>query len=317
MRRSAAIEDLTDRYQRIELELADAAEMATLFGDDDSTADELADQITRLERELTALEERGLFRSPEDVRPAILQVHAGAGGVDSCDWTEMLYRLYTRYVERQGLKYRVLSIQPDDVAGLKDATIEVTGTNAYGLLKSEHGVHRLVRASPFDASGKRHTSFAAVSVLPEVEDVEVELNLDEVRVDTFRAGGHGGQNVNKISSAVRLTHEPTGIVVVCQNERSQIQNKQNAFKILRARLFERARQEKEAERRKLEASKTDIAWGHQIRSYVLFPYQLVKDHRTDVETHNVEGILAGEIESFVLAWLKARATADRLPQPEG
>jgi len=311
MRRSAAIEDVTNRHQHLERELSEAAEMASVFADDDSTLSELAEQLARLDRELTALEERGLFRSPEDTRPAILQVHAGAGGVDSCDWAEMLLRMYTRYVEMQDLKHRILSLQQDDVAGIKDASIEVFGTNAYGLLKSEHGVHRLVRASPFDASGKRHTSFAAVSVLPEVEDVEVELNPDEVRVDTFRAGGHGGQNVNKISSAVRLTHEPTGIVVVCQNERSQVQNKQNAFKILRARLYERARQEQEAERRKLEAGKTDIAWGHQIRSYVLFPYQLVKDHRTDVESHNVETVLAGEIEPFVLAWLKAQATAGR------
>jgi len=303
MRRIAQLRDLIDRVERLERELADSRELEELFRDDDAAARELDGHSARIETALQVLEEAGMFSSAEDARGAIVTVHPGAGGTESCDWAEMLYRMLRRYIEKRGFGCRVLDLQPNEEAGIKDAALEVAGTNAYGLLKSESGVHRLVRTSPFDASGRRHTSFAAVSVYPEVEEVEVEIDPNDLKVDTFRAGGHGGQNVNKVSSAVRMTHIPSGITVTCQNERSQFQNKQNALKILRARLFDRLQLERDAERRRIDAEKTDIAWGHQIRSYVLFPYQLVKDHRTGVETHDVDGVLDGAIEPFVHAFL--------------
>ena len=317
MRRIAAHQDVIERFERLEQDIADAGELAALFGDDRSAATELEESVARIEKELRLLEELGMFDSPEDARPAILSIHPGAGGTESCDWADMLYRMHTRYIENQGLKSRVLDFQAGDIVGLKDVTIEVTGTNAYGLLKSEAGVHRLVRTSPFDANQRRHTSFAAVSVLPEVDDIEVEINPADLRIDTFRAGGHGGQNVNKISSAVRITHVPTRVVVVCQNERSQLQNKQNAFKVLRARLHDHYRQAQDRQRHEIEQAKTDIAWGHQIRSYVFFPYQLVKDHRTGLETHDVEAVMNGEITQFVHAYLKQTSAANTLPGNAG
>jgi peptide chain release factor 2 len=268
---------------------------------------ELQEHLKKIEQDLVALEERALFNSPEDNRGAILSIHPGAGGTESCDWAEMLLRLYLRYIENQGLSYKILDLQPNEEAGIKDATLEVTGPYAFGLLKSEMGVHRLVRISPFDANQRRHTSFTAVSVLPTVEEIEVEINPSELKIDTFRAGGHGGQNVNKVSSAVRITHLPTGIVVSCQNERSQFQNKQNALKVLRSRLYDYYRKQQEAELEKFAEGKTEIAWGHQIRSYILFPYQLVKDHRTGYETRDVEAVLAGHIEGFVHAYLTQKS----------
>jgi len=304
MRRIAELNDMLGRVDRLAGELKDTTEMLELFEESDESArKELAGQIEAMGHELEALEERAMFRSQEDSRAAIVSIHPGAGGTESCDWAEMLYRMLTRYIELQGLKCEVLDLQPNDEAGIKEATLEVSGTYAYGLLKSEIGVHRLVRVSPFDANKRRHTSFAAVSVYPEVEDIEVEINPSDLKFDTFRAGGHGGQNVNKVSSAVRITHIPTNIVVVCQNERSQFQNKTNALKILRSRLYDLHKREQDEKREKLEAAKTEIAWGHQIRSYVFFPYQQVKDHRTDYTSHDLVGIMDGHIDAFVHSFL--------------
>lgn len=311
MRRITELNDILSRIERLGTDICDAREMYDLFGDgaDPAALAELRTHVDAVVRDLDALEERAMFNSPEDSRGAIVSIHPGAGGTESCDWAQMLFRLYTRYIELAGLKYAILDYQPNEEAGLKDATLEVTGTYAFGLLKSEAGVHRLVRVSPFDATGRRHTSFAAVSVLPEVDEIEVVINPSDLKIDTFRAGGHGGQNVNKVSSAVRITHVPTNIIVVCQNERSQLQNKTNALKILRSRLYEFERRKRDATLDKIEAAKTEIAWGHQIRSYVLFPYQLVKDHRTDHETHDVDAVLDGRIEPFVHAFLTRPASS--------
>jgi peptide chain release factor 2 len=311
MRRLAELNDTLGRLDKLAGEIKDMTEMVGLFDESDEAArKEMAAQIEAMGRELEALEERAMFRSEEDSRAAIVSIHPGAGGTESCDWAEMLYRMLTRYIELQGLKYEVLDLQPNDEAGIKDATLEVSGTYAYGLLKSEIGVHRLVRVSPFDANKRRHTSFAAVSVFPEVDEIEVEINPSDLKFDAFRAGGHGGQNVNKVSSAVRITHIPTGIVVVCQNERSQFQNKTNALKILRSRLYDYHKREQDEKREKMEAAKTEIAWGHQIRSYVFFPYQQVKDHRTDFTTHDLAGVMDGHIESFVHAYLTRPEAAE-------
>jgi len=310
MRRIAALNDMLARVDRLAVEIKDTTEMVELFDESDESArKELTGQVEAMGRELEALEERAMFRSQEDSRGAIVSVHPGAGGTESCDWAEMLYRMLTRYIELQDLKYEVLDLQPNDEAGIKGATLEVSGTYAYGLMKSEIGVHRLVRVSPFDANKRRHTSFAAVSVYPEVEDIEVEINPSDLKFDTFRAGGHGGQNVNKVSSAVRITHIPTNIVVVCQNERSQFQNKTNALKILRSRLYDLRKREQDEKREQLEASKTEIAWGHQIRSYVFFPYQQVKDHRTEYTSHDLAGVMDGHIEGFVHAYLTRPETS--------
>ncbi len=316
LRRIAVISDVINRVERLQTEIKETQELQELFSTDEKVLEELQDHLKRINQEFGELEKMALFRAPEDNRAAIFSIHPGAGGTESCDWAEMLLRLYTRYFERKGLSYEILDLQPNEEAGIKDVTMEVTGAYAYGLLKSEMGVHRLVRISPFDANRRRHTSFAAVSVLPEVEEIEVALNPNELKIETFRAGGHGGQNVNKVSSAVRITHLPTGIVVTCQNERSQFQNKQNALKVLRSRLYEYYKKEQEAKLEKFDAAKTDIAWGYQIRSYVLFPYQLVKDHRTGVETHDVNKVLEGDIDEFVHAFLTMPKSKGNKGEPE-
>lgn len=303
------IEKIIETLEHLEKEIGEADELYEMFAGDPQSEKDLSRTLDKAEQELRDLEISLVLSDPNDSKMAIMTIHPGAGGVESCDWAEMLYRMYLRYFERKGYKANVLDFQPDDVAGIKDATIEVSGEFAYGMLKGESGIHRLVRVSPFDAAKRRHTSFVSVFVMPEIEDVEVSISPDDLRIDTYRAGGHGGQNVNKLSTAIRITHIPTGIVVQCQNERSQHQNKENAMKVLRARVYAYEQEKANKEREKLEDAKTEIAWGHQIRSYVLFPYQMIKDHRTEHEQHNVDAVLDGDIEEFLNATLLWQASA--------
>jgi len=250
------------------------------------------------------METRRMLSGPDDGRPAIVQINAGAGGTEAQDWAEMLFRMYTRWAEVKGFSVDVVDAQPGDEAGLKSVTLVVTGQYAYGLLKAEVGVHRLIRISPFDAGKRRHTSFASLFVTPEVEDdTDIEVNESDLRIDTFRASGAGGQHVNKTDSAVRITHLPTGIVVTCSNEKSQHRNKSIAVKILKSRLYERKREEEMAKMEEMHKQKKDIAWGSQIRTYTLQPYRLVKDHRTGVEAGNVDAVLDGELDAFIESYL--------------
>jgi peptide chain release factor 2 len=254
----------------------------------------------------------GLLSRPEDMKNCFFSIHAGAGGTESCDWASMLLRMYTRYFEMNKFKFHELDITPGEEAGIRSITLRVGGPFAFGKLSCETGVHRLVRISPFDANKRRHTSFAAVDCVPEFEDdIDVEIDDDDIRIDFYRASGAGGQHVNKTSSAVRITHEPTGIVVQCQNERSQHKNKAQAMKMLQAKLYMLEQQKRDAEVAKLYGQKGEIAWGNQIRSYVLQPYQMVKDHRTDFQTGNVDAVLDGEIDGFIESYLRHRAKSSR------
>ncbi len=258
-----------------------------------------------LAKGISDLELKKMLGGEDDARPAIISIHPGAGGTESQDWAQMLLRMYLYWLNKKGFKYEMLDEQPGEEAGIKGATIEVTGDHPYGYLKSENGVHRLVRISPYDANARRHTSFAAVNVYPEVEDIEFELKEDDIKVDTFRAGGAGGQHINKTDSAVRMTHLPTGIVVACQSERSQHKNRASALKLLKARVYQKMKDDEEAKQKAKQASKLKIEWGSQIRSYVLQPYQLVKDARTDYETSDAQGVLNGNLDGFVNAYLLA------------
>jgi peptide chain release factor 2 len=297
-------------YESMSQRVSDARvlwDLASSEGDD-AVAQEAVTEVEAIEAELTSLEVRALLGGEFDDHPAILEVHAGEGGTDSQDWAEMLFRMYQRWAERGRFKIQLVDLMPGEEAGIKGATLTVEGRYAYGLLAAERGVHRLVRISPFDSAKRRHTSFASVDVTPEVEeDVDVEIDPDDLRVDTYRSSGAGGQHVNVTDSAVRITHVPTGIVVSCQNERSQMQNRQVAMRILKSRLLLRAREEREAEMAALRGEKRDIGFGSQIRSYVLHPYQMVKDHRTALETGNVQAVLDGDIQAFIEAELRRKA----------
>lgn len=273
---------------------------------DESVYPEVAAALTALERDMEHLELTLMLSGEYDANNAILTLHAGAGGTEAQDWAQMLLRMYVRWAEKNNYKLETMDFLAGDEAGVKSVTIMVAGTNAYGYLKSEKGVHRLVRISPFDTSGRRHTSFAAVDVMPEIDDsVQIDINPADLRVDTFRAGGAGGQHINKTDSAVRMTHLPTGIVVQCQSERSQIQNREQCMRLLRARLFELERQKQADKKAELGGEYQAIEWGSQIRSYVFHPYNLVKDHRTAAETGNVQAVMDGEIELFIEAYLKS------------
>ncbi|MGD2094489.1 MAG: peptide chain release factor 2 [Phycisphaerales bacterium] len=296
-----------EEMQREVKDLRDLFELAAAESDEDELA-QLQDDLNELVKRCGQIELAGLLSRSEDMKNCFFSIHAGAGGTESCDWASMLLRMYTRYFEAHKYKFQELDITPGEEAGIRSITLRVCGPFAFGKLSCETGVHRLVRISPFDSNKRRHTSFAAVDCIPEFEDdIDVELNEDDLRIDFYRASGAGGQHVNKTSSAVRITHEPTGIVVQCQNERSQHKNRAQAMKVLKARLYMLEQQKRDAELAKLYGNKGEIAWGNQIRSYVMQPYQMVKDHRTDFQVGNVEGVLDGEINEFIESYLRHRA----------
>jgi peptide chain release factor 2 len=307
-KKASALKGLVDKWEAFSKEVDDLSDLVELAEEaqDDEVSAEISASLEKIAGEIEALELESMLAGPDDPKDAILAIHPGAGGTESQDWAEMLLRMYTRWAERRGYGVQVMDLQAGDEAGLKSATIEVTGPYAYGYLKAEVGVHRLVRISPFDANHRRHTSFASVFVYAEAgEDLEIELNESDLRVDTYRASGAGGQHVNKTDSAVRITHIPTNIVVQCQTERSQHRNRENAFKYLRARLHAHYMEEERKKMEEIEKGKKDIAWGSQIRSYVLQPYTLVKDHRTGIDTGNVDSVLDGDIDVFIEGFLRA------------
>ncbi|TAK27870.1 MAG: peptide chain release factor 2 [Chloroflexota bacterium] len=308
MRRLTRLKEQIGTWSDLAQEVSELLELAELVGAeaDETLSREVESRTEEVAQRVDGLEFELILSGDYDAKNAILSVHAGAGGTESQDWAEMLLRMYLRWAEAHRYKVSVLDSSPGEEAGIKSATLEITGSHAYGYLKAEKGVHRLVRLSPFDAAHRRHTSFALVEVMPEPdEDVEIVINPDDLRIDTFRASSAGGQNVQKTSTAVRITHLSTGIVVSCQNERSQIQNKDTAMKILRARLMELELQRKEEEQSKIKGEHIAAGWGNQIRSYVLHPYNMVKDHRTGQETSNTSAVLDGDIDAFIQSYLKS------------
>ncbi len=306
LREKSQIEDKLSSYDELTTAKSDLEDWIMLAEEDRGaeTLGALSDQLQIFEEKLNSTEMATLFRDAKDKNPAILEIHPGAGGVESQDWAEMLLRMYRRWAERKNLSVKVLDLLPGDEAGIKSVTLQIEGFYAYGQLRCEAGVHRLIRISPFDASGRRHTSFASVDVYPDItEEIEIDIRDEDLRIDVFRSSGPGGQHVNKTNSAVRITHLPTDIVVQCQNEKSQIRNKQSAMKVLMARLYELEQQKLDADRKQDYASKEAIAWGSQIRTYTLQPYRLVKDHRSNTEISSVDDVLDGNLDELIRNYL--------------
>jgi peptide chain release factor 2 len=307
MRQLVAAKDVVQTWRQMEKKITELLDVTTLAieENDQSLRGEIQRDIEKIASHLNELETRLILSDEYDTRDAILAVHAGAGGTESQDWAEMLLRMYLRWAERHKYKAEILDTSVGDEAGIKSATVEIRGDYAYGYLKSEHGVHRLVRLSPFDADHARHTSFVLIEVLPEAEEeIDIKINPDDLKIDTFRSSGPGGQHMQKTSSAVRITHLPTGLVVTCQSQRSQHQNKESALKVLYAHLLQFERAKREAEKAKFKGERIEAGWGNQIRSYVLHPYRMVKDHRTNYETSDTTAVLDGELDDFITAYLR-------------
>jgi len=314
MKQLSSMKDIVDTWRSLEKKTNELQEMAGLSMEEEeiSLQVEIEQETEKLSSKLNELELRLMMSDEYDDRAAILAIHAGAGGTESQDWAEILLRMYLRWAENHGYKSEVLDFSPGDEAGVKSSTIEIRGDFAYAHLKSEHGVHRLVRLSPFDADHARHTSFVLVEVLPEAESQEdIQINPEELKIDTFRSSGPGGQHMQKTSSAVRITHFPTGIIVSCQSERSQFQNKESAMKVLYARLLKQEQVRKEEEKAKLKGKRIDAGWGNQIRSYVLHPYKMVKDHRTGYETSDTTAVLDGYLDEFITAYLRSKVGEEK------
>ena len=315
MSEASDLKRVTGKLSKFQCEIEDLQVLVELYdesGDDPDTLTEVEQSATQLAEAVDLLEIESFLSGKFDRSPALMSIHAGAGGTESCDWADMLLRQYTRWAERNDFKVDIQDLQPGEEAGISRVEFRIEGPNAYGYAKAERGVHRLVRISPFDSNKRRHTSFCSVDVIAEVEDeIDIEIDEKEIRIDTYRASGKGGQHVNKTDSAVRLTHIPTGLVVTCQNERSQHKNKSSAMKTLKSRLYEHEQDEKRAAMEKFYGEKGEMGWGNQIRSYVFQPYQMVKDLRTGVETSNVDAVMDGEIDDFIHGWLRAGCPTQR------